>query len=573
MDNHVFISYVHDNEKEVQRLCEELTKCGVKVWLDRNDIQPGIRWEQAIRRAIQNGAFFIACFSREYNERVETYMNKELIWAINRLQEFSNNRAWFIPIKLNECEIPDLDIGIGQTLEALEYVELYKDWNAGVKRIIDVIKPITPELQRLIAALQSEDVAIRKAASEALLKIDIDNRILPVLIEALKYNDICINMIEVLVKIGKPAVPVLIQLLSNRNELVRRSTAEALGKIRDSSTVYVLIQALSDNDGWVRRYAAEALVNIVDSDSSAIPELIQALSDKDNDVRKYFDNLLWRIGSPAVPALILALGDSDHLVRRRAVETLAHIGIRRDSSTVPAFIKALSDKDVVVRRYATEALMSIGYIDSSAATASIQASNDNNVNASRYTIKILLNIYNPAVDALIQAQSDEDVMVRNNVALALYSIAHSSIVPALIQSLNDKDEKVRIYAIEELGRRIEDSSTIAALIQALNDESIEVHKYAIKALSNIDKSDIPMLIPFLSDRDKMVRRWTTRLLKNIGDSSAIPGLIQALSDNDGWVRRYAVEALEYIATPNALKAVKEYREKWRGKRTSQDKQS
>lgn len=52
---HVFISYVRENSEEVQRLCDELSKRGVKVWLDRNDIPGGARWKQAIRRAISTG--------------------------------------------------------------------------------------------------------------------------------------------------------------------------------------------------------------------------------------------------------------------------------------------------------------------------------------------------------------------------------------------------------------------------------------------------------------------------------------------------------------------------------------
>ena len=61
MDNkstrHVFISYVRENQKEVDKLCEELSIHGVKVWLDRNDIKHGSRWKDAIREAIQKGVF------------------------------------------------------------------------------------------------------------------------------------------------------------------------------------------------------------------------------------------------------------------------------------------------------------------------------------------------------------------------------------------------------------------------------------------------------------------------------------------------------------------------------------
>ena len=138
---YVFISYVRNNKKLVQRLCDDLTKHGVKVWLDRDDINPGVDWQQAIRRAIQDGAFFIACFSKQYNERKKTYMNEELALAIDELRQRSNDQPWFIPIKLNRCEIPDMEIRAGKTLQDIQYIELYNDWDGEIKRILEVIQP------------------------------------------------------------------------------------------------------------------------------------------------------------------------------------------------------------------------------------------------------------------------------------------------------------------------------------------------------------------------------------------------------------------------------------------------
>ena len=102
---HVFISYVKENRTEVDRFCEDLRSHGIRVWRDKNDIPPGARWPQTIREAIREGAFFIACFSKEYHERDKTFMNEELTVAIEELRQRSGDRIWFIPIQLNECEI------------------------------------------------------------------------------------------------------------------------------------------------------------------------------------------------------------------------------------------------------------------------------------------------------------------------------------------------------------------------------------------------------------------------------------------------------------------------------------
>jgi hypothetical protein len=137
---HVFISYVRENEAIVERLCGELRKEGVEPWRDRDKIEPGQRWRQAIRQAIQRGAFFVACFSKEYAERDSTYMNEEVTLAIEELRKRPTDRAWFIPVLLSDCQVPDRDIGGGATLRDLQWVALWDDWSGGFRRILAAVK-------------------------------------------------------------------------------------------------------------------------------------------------------------------------------------------------------------------------------------------------------------------------------------------------------------------------------------------------------------------------------------------------------------------------------------------------
>lgn len=142
---HVFVSYVHEDSNTVKELCNTLESRGVTVWLDRNSIQPGRRWKNVIREAIENGDFFIACFSEAYHNRQKTYMNEELTLAIDELRLYPTNRAWFIPVLLSKCAIPDFNIGAGGVLGDIQAVLLYENWESGIERIIEVINPIPPE--------------------------------------------------------------------------------------------------------------------------------------------------------------------------------------------------------------------------------------------------------------------------------------------------------------------------------------------------------------------------------------------------------------------------------------------
>src|SRR5437016_1303422 len=108
---HVFLSYVRDNSDIVDVLANTLRAFGIETWLDREQIKPGTRWRDTIRDGIQEGAFFIACFSSEYNHRTKSYMNEELTLAIDELRQRPTDKAWFIPALLNESDIPDRNIG------------------------------------------------------------------------------------------------------------------------------------------------------------------------------------------------------------------------------------------------------------------------------------------------------------------------------------------------------------------------------------------------------------------------------------------------------------------------------
>jgi class 3 adenylate cyclase len=145
---HAFVSYVREDRLAVENLCAELKRHDIAVWLDREKIHPGERWQIAIRRAIEEGAFFIACFSTSYNVRGNSYMNVELTIAIDQLRSRPTDRAWFIPILLEGGIVPDRPIGGGETLRDIQWVDLGEDWDDGVRRIVSVLRPDAPQIVR-----------------------------------------------------------------------------------------------------------------------------------------------------------------------------------------------------------------------------------------------------------------------------------------------------------------------------------------------------------------------------------------------------------------------------------------
>jgi hypothetical protein len=136
----VFLSYVREDILEVNRLKADLRKNGIDAWQDSDRLVPGRRWKQEIRQAIKSGDFFVACFSHHYTARTRTYMNEELLVAVEEMRLRAEHRSWFIPALFSPLSIPEIAIGPGETLADLHWVDLHGDWNAGVSSLLRALK-------------------------------------------------------------------------------------------------------------------------------------------------------------------------------------------------------------------------------------------------------------------------------------------------------------------------------------------------------------------------------------------------------------------------------------------------
>jgi tetratricopeptide (TPR) repeat protein len=319
---YAFISYVRENRDIVDRLAEDLRASGVEVWLDRNDIMPGQFWKSAIREAIQNGAFFIACFSKELNERQETYMHGELRLAIDRLRSMPNNRVWFIPVLINPTEIPSHSISDYETLKDINAAMIFEDWNTGLTKILQAMRLDDPDYRRVLhlIGLIKYHPAERGYAIEKLA------------------NTMSIRAA------AAEAIPLLTEALRDADEPVRRRAAEALGQIGPAA-IPALTEALRDADEAVRVGAARALGKIClgkigSAAAEVVPALTEALrDDPDRDVRwraAYSLGLIGPAAAKAIPVLTEALRDADEAIRRAAAEALGKIGPAANTPNWPS---------------------------------------------------------------------------------------------------------------------------------------------------------------------------------------------------------------------------------------------
>lgn len=156
----VFISYLHEDSEKVEEISRGLADAGISVWRDKEHISVGERWQTAIRRGIQDGAYFLACFSSSREMRNKSYMNEELLLAIEEIRQRPHDQAWFLPARLDECEIPDIDVAPGITLRSFQWVDFFPETQVGVTKLLEVIDPegiLNRWTQRLNGAVLGSD--------------------------------------------------------------------------------------------------------------------------------------------------------------------------------------------------------------------------------------------------------------------------------------------------------------------------------------------------------------------------------------------------------------------------------
>jgi HEAT repeat protein len=236
------------------------------------------------------------------------------------------------------------------------------------------LTPQQQEVKVLTARLSSADVEERR---EALMRLGALGRPEASRAAALALGDASAIVRAtaaraVLALAPNEAATLILPLLRDRDEFVRREAAYALGLTRSAAGVSALSAALeTDKQPAVRGAAAVALGQI--GDGAAAPALAGALSrrlratgffnrvlrrrvEEDEFVRRAAAVSLGQLGSrEAVPVLVEALSNArtPDDVRREAARALGLIG---DPAAVPALRSVLAHRDPYLSRIAFEAL-------------------------------------------------------------------------------------------------------------------------------------------------------------------------------------------------------------------------
>jgi hypothetical protein len=102
----VFLCHSSGDKPAVRELYKRLQDKGIAPWLDEEDLLPGQNWQLEIPKAVRNCDIVIICFSKNSINKAG-YIQKEIKFALDAADEQPEGTIFIIPLKLEECDIPD----------------------------------------------------------------------------------------------------------------------------------------------------------------------------------------------------------------------------------------------------------------------------------------------------------------------------------------------------------------------------------------------------------------------------------------------------------------------------------
>ncbi len=162
----VFISYLSEDRAVVLELIRELEARGVKAWVDRKKITPGIYWADAIKEAIWSSEYVIVCFSMSYSGRPCSFMRQELTWAIESFRRSGIPRI--IPVRLSDCAVPSISIDEERALCDLQWIDMFPNWDSGTRQVLSVFTP--SDLSVPVTLRSQYDYDLQPEAVESMIR-------------------------------------------------------------------------------------------------------------------------------------------------------------------------------------------------------------------------------------------------------------------------------------------------------------------------------------------------------------------------------------------------------------------
>lgn len=191
--------------------------------------------------------------------------------------------------------------------------------------------------EKLIAGLYDENWSTRLKSALILGKTK-DSKAVKPLVQTLSDDNIYVRKYaaKALIQIGKPSFDLLAISLRDVDWFVRKESAYALSEIDGYRAAGILADALRDEDTRVVDEVKKSLIKI---GKPAIEPVINLLNDRNGDVQRNAGCVLSKIGKPAIDPLIKTLKNSNYSVVVEAIWALGEIGDSRAADSLILVLK------------------------------------------------------------------------------------------------------------------------------------------------------------------------------------------------------------------------------------------
>jgi len=120
-----FVSHRGADQAEAEALADQIRRSGHKVWLDTWDIKVGDSIVERINEGLEAAQYLVLCYSS--SGVMARWMSRE--WMSTLARQLDGTGVKLIPVRLTGGDPPAV-------LADVKYVDLMKDWRAGVSQLL-----------------------------------------------------------------------------------------------------------------------------------------------------------------------------------------------------------------------------------------------------------------------------------------------------------------------------------------------------------------------------------------------------------------------------------------------------
>src|SRR6267378_6638852 len=348
------------------------------------------------------------------------------------------------------------------------------------------------------------------------------------------------------------------EALASNNPAVRRQAALAAGRIGDATAVDLLLPVLTDTVPSVAAAAAFGLGLL--KDARAIPALLQtirAVAPADQGPPQLEAvTAIAKIGGDEGARALTQITTAASPTAPTAVADAALLEAWRLGSRAPVteLVRYTDATAVTTRWHALYALARLRAPPGAARLVRALGDQDDRIRtvAARGITRALLDSAKldaqPVIDALRLLLDDRDAHIRINALRAVASFRDSTLSPAVVRLVADRDLGVEVQAETTLGV-LRGAAAVAALRGRLTSSVFALKRQALIALAQADSpSGVAAAATVASDADW---RWRSVAAEAFGAARARDRLEAQLADPDGRVVAQALQRIQPTAGPDS----------------------